>query len=220
MSDDIEFIEKLLAKTKTEFSKSPIYKKQNDENKRWGFSICGTPIQKGKGILFGINWGGSGEYEEQNKMPEGNNIAGDDFIKRSKHFFDEYLSLKFDELNFNYTNLCFFRTPKIDDLSFQDYKLSYPLFEEYVKYIQPPWIFSLGITSYDILKKMGQLNADSEIKDSSQKHRGATGKFLGFNFYAVPHPNAHLKNNSRKEIWAQVGKQFRNDILNSNKVVF
>ncbi len=213
MSEEIKFFEELRQKTLDIFYESPIYKKQHEENQQWGFSICGTPIQIGKGIIFGINWGGNGEYEDQSEMPKGNEILEYDFIKRSKTFFDKYLHLKFDEPNFNYTNLCFFRTPNIKYLSFQDYERSYPLFVEYVKFIQPPWIFSLGITGYDILKKLGPLKADPDIRDSSQSQRGATGKFFGFNFYAVPHPNAHLKGDSRQEIWAQIGEKFQKDLL-------
>jgi hypothetical protein len=212
MNDEIEFFKELLVKTKTEFYKSPIYKKQNDDKNRWGFSICGTPIQKGKGILLGINWGGHGEYDEQKEMPNGNDILTYNFIQRSQPFFDTYLSLKVDKVDFNYTNLCFFRTPDIKSLSFQDYECSCPLFQQYVEYIKPRWIFSLGIKNYYLLKDMKKLSSTEEFHDSESKHMGATGKFLSYNFYAVPHPNARIKTNSRNEIWDKVGKQFINDI--------
>ena len=65
MTDDLKFFENLRAMTKVAFSNSPVYKNQIEKKEQLGFSICGNPIQRGKGILFGINWGGRGEYAEQ-----------------------------------------------------------------------------------------------------------------------------------------------------------
>ncbi|HEY8388647.1 MAG TPA: hypothetical protein VIK74_08590, partial [Parasegetibacter sp.] len=120
-------------------------------------SICATPISKDSGIIFGINWGGSGNFLPQTVMPKGNDIADYHFIKQSRQFLEKHWQLDVLNINFNYTNLCFFRTPKEKDLTSDDYKLSLPLFEKYVRYINPPWLLSIGGTNIKVLNNLGML---------------------------------------------------------------
>jgi len=115
----------LLFDTDKQFKKSPVYQKQLTLGKLWNYAICATPIQKGKGVLFGINWGGSDGYKPQSAMPTGQDIVEYYFIKQSRKPLKQ-LGLDFSTFNFNYTNLCFFRTPRANILEFEDYKLSLP----------------------------------------------------------------------------------------------
>lgn len=208
MTTEQQFFNQLLVKTKEAFNKSPISEKQ--PNIQWNYSICGTPIQKDKGIILGINWGADGSHEPQSEMPDSEEAKNYPFIKRSKPFFKEYLQLDINSINFNYTNLCFFRTPKANDLSLSDYKISLPLFKEFVKFVNPNWIFSLGNSNYTKLIEMGELTLtkDNQFYDKDQKHYGVSSNLWGHSYFSVPHPNARVKTNSRNEIWKQIGEQF------------
>ncbi len=208
MSEDV-FFKQLLDRTKQVFKITDVYKKQQGLKQNWNYSVCGTPIQKNKGILLGINWGADDNHEPQSDMPEGKDILEYRFINRSKKYLENYLKLDFNSINFNYTNLCFFRTKAEKDLSDDDYKSSLPLFKSFVEFINPPWIFSLGTGNYYRLQQFGELKNIKEFPDSENKFKGVTATLWGHKFYAVPHPNAHVKGASRDEIWKLIGKNIR-----------
>ena len=96
-----DFFKQLLDKTKQAFIDSPIYQKQKTLGKDWNYSICGSPIQLGKGILMGINWGEDGNHEPLSAMPNGKDIASYNFIKRSKNYLETYLHLDLNTVDFN-----------------------------------------------------------------------------------------------------------------------
>jgi hypothetical protein len=200
---DAFFVE-LLRKTKKQFEESPIYKRQNQEGKKWGYAVCDTPIVRGKGIIFGINWGGVGDYSPQTEMPDGFEISQYHFIRRSKGFLEKGWGLDFSSVNFNYTNLCFFRSPKASDLTLEDFRLSFPLFQEYVAYIRPPWLLSIGGTNIKILNQLGQLENVRTFEDQENKFKGYSAELWGFKVYSVPHPSARMKKVSRQTIWEKV----------------
>src|SRR5687768_10789690 len=55
-------------------TETPLFQRGLSEQKKWAYSVCGTPIQRGKGLIVGINWGGGSDkskdsYEVQEKMP-------------------------------------------------------------------------------------------------------------------------------------------------------
>ncbi len=207
MTNEEQFFKELLTVTKVAFHNSPVFKEQQKLGKQWNYSICGTPIQLGKGILLGINWGVSGDHVEQTKMPDGKDIPSYNFIQRSKPFLEKYLSLDFDVINFNYTNLCFFRTPDEIFLRPMDYKNSLPLFQQFVQFINPKWIFSLGNNNCKILLQLGQLANVKEFYDNDKKHKALSAELWGHNFFSVPHPNARVKTKSRNEIWESIGEE-------------
>ena len=201
------FFESLLNETKEAFHRSPIFERQEKEGKKWSYSVCGTPIQIGKGIIFGINWGVDGEHQPQTKMQDGSDIDTYKFVERSRWYLKEYFLLDINDISFNYTNLCFFRSPGSKDLTDLDYKLSLPLFERYVKFIDPEWILSLGSGSSQILLNNGLLKGDNLFKEGKAKFKASAEKLWGYDFYAVPHPNARVKNDLRKELWAWIGQE-------------
>ncbi len=207
MTQEEQFFRRLLVDTERKFFESPVFIKQQQLSKRWNYSVCGTPIQKNKGILLGINWGADGDHEPQMEMPDGEDIPNYNFIQRSRPFLEKYLLLNFYIINFNYTNLCFFRTPKESCLNSKDHENSLPLFKQFVEFVKPPWIFSLGNNNYNILLGLGQLTDVMEYFDSEHKHKGIMAKLWGHNFYSVPHPNARVKKKSRNEIWEHIGQQ-------------
>jgi hypothetical protein len=168
LPDNIFFSE-LLIDTDEQFKKSTIYQKQLSLGEQWNYSICATPISKGNGVIFGINWGGSGDFTAGTVMPTGDDIAGYHFIKQSKTFLEKHWQIDISKINFNYTNLCFFRTPKEKDLSFDDYKLSWPLFEKYVDYINPPWLLSIGVTNLKVLNSLNLLKNIQYQFDNEKK---------------------------------------------------
>lgn len=208
-SDDDRFFFDLLKQTKNKFKETPIYAKQMNEKNQilWHYSVCGTPIQSGKGVIMGINWGvGKDSHRPQEGIPPGDDIIEYSFMKRSNSLFKDYLKLDIDKKNFNYTNLCFFRSPKAADLAPKDFELSLPLFKQYICHINPPWIFSLGNAVIHPLKELGELEDIKSYPGSSngKTFKGFSGQLWDWKFYNVPHPNAHMTSSVRKTIWEKV----------------
>jgi hypothetical protein len=203
------FFSELLTDTDKQFKKSPIYQKQLTLGNEWNYSICATPISKGNGIIFGINWGGSGNFLPQTVMPTGDDIADYHFIKQSRQFLEKHWQLDISNINFNYTNLCFFRTPKEKELSSDDYKLSLPLFEKYVRYINPPWLLSIGGTNLKVLSGLGLLKNIQYQFDNEKKFRGYSAQLWDYNIFSVPHPTARLTTEARNTIWTKVTEEMK-----------
>jgi hypothetical protein len=206
MTVEAQFLQRILADTKEMFLDSPVFAQQQQLGRQWNYSACGTPIQVGKGILLGINWGVSGDHKPQIEMPDGKDIPTYNFIHRSRRFLESYLLLDFETMNFNYTNLCFFRTPNENILRPKDYENSLPLFTKFVEFVKPQWIFSLSSKNSKILSQFGQLTDSMDFYDSEQKHKGVKAKLWGYPYFSVPHPNARVKTKSRNEIWERIGE--------------
>jgi len=200
-----EIYNTLLEEANSAFMESSIIKKQQN----WGLSVCATPIQIGKPIILGINWGG-GDSEDQKEMPSKDFFKKDydnkcdyTFLKKSQKLIEEFLKIDVEKAEFNYTNLCFFRSPKSSDLIYNDYKVCLPTIEKLVNYIKPPWILSLGNSNMAVLKP--KLNELKTFKTAGTSHPGYSGILWGYNFYCFPHPNARkLSNDTRYEIWKTV----------------
>lgn len=200
-----DFFYYLLNKTKEEFIRTPIYKKQVLLNRNWNYAVCATPIQKGKGVIFGINWGGDC-ISAQTKYPTGENIWNYTFIQQSKELLKRYLAIEEGTHDFNYTNLCFFRSPKLTDLSQDDFRISLSLFQEFIEFINPEWVLSFGSTNIKILYKSKHI---TEVKgfnpEVGKRFRGHSAiLFNKFPFYSLPHPQAHMSGVAREQLWAKV----------------
>lgn len=207
---EIQFFQQLVKKTEKQYLNSPIGQKGN-----LAYSISATPFRIGRPLILGINWGGSGsDFKSQQKMPTSKDLTPElirmeyKFLEKSRGYFNQYriLELDLDNVDFNYSNLCFFRSRAEKDLTFADYQNSYPLAKELIQFLKPKYILVFGITALNRLKDLsaaGEL-AGQEFLDSENKHRGFKGKFLGFDIYCLPHPNARVKSASRDEIWKKV----------------
>lgn len=206
-----EFFKDLLNETQEVFKHSPIYRLQIEHQRKWNYAICGTPIQKNQGIILGINWGGN-ECEPQSKMPTGEGISKYSFIKQSRFLLENWLEIKISNPSFNYTNLCFFRSPYENYLTKKDYLLSIPLFERYVKYINPPWIFSIGNINMKILDSQGLLYDIKRHFDDEKKYKGHSSKLWGYDLFDVPHPNARISRKARITIWEKVIDSMREKV--------
>ncbi len=212
--DEATFFEQLRQKTETAFQKSPVRTKQDSLERQWSYSLCATPIQRRRGVIFGLNWGGGGEqdvdpetgnffvYTPQTQMPDGSDIEDYRFISQSLSLFNEHLGINtLSEIN--YTNLCFFRTPTIADLEEEDWNLSRPLFLSFVEFVAPPWLLMLGTSG---LWKLQELDLLSKMKEHSVVQGTRTcwsysAEMFGRPFVAVPHPQAHLKSEVRSQLW-------------------
>lgn len=207
---EVEFFNELILKTKSAFNKSNVKILQNSKKQKWNYSVCATPIRKRQILLFGLNWGGN-NHEAQATYPIDESIYTYKFIKQSFSYLSKFL--KIENLNLiNYSNIVFFRTPKISNLVEDDWDLSIPLFIEYLQYINPPYALSLGVSSLKYLKKNKSvwkyfnLNnlEEIKIKGKSKIISSFKGKiYKNIMFYFLPHPQSHLSKNEREKLWRE-----------------
>jgi hypothetical protein len=187
------------------------YQKQN--RLKWGISVCATEIKVGQDLILGINWGGGSisdntKYESQKTMPvlpefKRELKSGDyRFLLRTKDNLKTYAKIDVEAGDFNYTNLCLFRSPNQKDLLAEDYVACYETFKFLVREIAPPRIISLGTTNINKMKAVDPSFA-CDMK-SSGKAKGYKGNLLSSKFYGIPHPNARLSNNDRNDIWKDI----------------
>ena len=203
-----EFFEQLLLKTKNAFESSDVLKRQIALCQKWNYSVCATPIQKGKGIVFGLNWGGS-NHDPQAEYPLEEKEHSWNFMNNSRRYFSQYLEI--DSINqVNYSNLCFFRSPKIHYLTQDDWQRSIPLFEEYVNFIDPPWTLMLGSAALSHLGDAGPWKLVKKISERSNSKtvHGYQGiLFEKYPLIIVPHPQARISTKARDAIWEQLFKE-------------
>lgn len=200
--DNEKFFYKLLEETKAVFERSPVYKFQKEHAKNWNYAVCETPIQQNKGLVFGLNWGGN-DIGAQTKYPRFNKERNWNFMSSSAAYFRDYLNVNNIE-EVNYSNLCFFRSPKIKDLKTEDWELSLPLFKKYVEFVNPTWTVLLGKKGISILNNRGLLSDLKRVEKKGAKNRsfGYTGLLFGsYPFYCVPHPQARIESVVREAIW-------------------
>ena len=203
------FFYELLDKTESVFKNgSATHKKYPDEN--WNFAVCDTPIQHGKGLFFGLNWGG--DYKNpQSAYPKKEKDRNWPFISHSRNYFRTYFNAEIEDLN--YSNLCFFRSPNMKHFVKSDWNLGIPLFSEYVHFVKPSWALMLG-SPPPALKQAIYLQdlKEIELRDtkSNKNVTGYTGTLFGkFPFGSVPHPQARISKEARHAIWEKVTDQMK-----------
>jgi hypothetical protein len=210
MTEEEQFFSGLLDKTRMVYETSPVYKKHG-ANKNWHYAICDTPIVKGKGVFFGLNWGGK-DHKAQTVHPTEDYIRDWPLAKHANHYLDKHFDIGLSQLN--YSNLCFFRTPTAKYLSYQDWQLSIPLFQEYVEYISPPWAIMLG--SPEILSESQFTQRKRfEFKAANVKRRSFAyvGLLFGkYPFGAVPHSSARCSPETHSNLWSQMEVELKNII--------
>ncbi len=171
------------------------------EGKNWNYAICDTPIQKGAGVFFGINWGGN-DINAQSTHPPKYKERDWSFINHCRTYIDWHFGEEIE--NLNYTNACFFRSPDVNSLPDNAIDLSRPLFEEYIRKITPPWILMIGKPHRlgDDWKQRKRI----EVFDETTNRRafGYTGTLFGYPFGSVPYYTQAMSNEVRNEIWTLV----------------
>jgi hypothetical protein len=195
-----QFFYYLLEKAKIAFYLSPISQKQFSF---WGASVCDTQIKKNQPILAGINWGGKKDYGFQTTYPLVDKTRKYNFLRKVPQLLREHFGIeKIDDIN--YCNVCFFRTPSEELLETKDWELSIPLFEEYVKYINPNYVIILGRTPIIMLKKLNKIDdIERKFVGVRKNYRVYTGKLFGiYNLFGFPHPNTQIDNESLSKIWS------------------
>ena len=204
----------LLDKAYRLFEFSEVKFRQYRNTLKWGLSLCATPINPGKAVILGISWGGAlsagiSTYSIQRRFPikeeflEDYNAGGYPFITKSKELISEFLQIKIEDVEFNYTNVCLFRSPNVSDLSIKEVRWCMPILKEFIELIDPPCILSLGNTNIVYLEPdLRELIKFTEVGTS---HVGYSGTLWGRPFYSVPHPNARkLTEEVRHKIWSSV----------------
>jgi len=204
--DEIAFFHLLLQKTDEAYRRSDVIVK----NGHWSYSVCGTPIYKEQGLIVGLNWGGGGTgevFQAQVKYPNGNDIESYPFIKRLFPYLKAYLKVE-DPKKLNYSNLCFFRSPHVDELTKKDWTLSSALFHNYAGYVRPAWIL-LATSGMDKALEVLELDQIELFKTGREKVFSACKARCSIAqksipFYAFPHPNAKVPGWVRDQLWGQV----------------
>jgi len=206
----------LLDKANRLFEFSEVKFRQNRNTSKWGLSLCATPVNPGKAVILGISWGGAvsagiSRYSIQRRFPSTEeflldyNGGGYPFITKSKDLISEFLQIKIQDAEFNYTNVCLFRSPNVSDLSIKEVRWCMPILKEFIELINPPCILSLGNTNIVYLEP--DLRELKKFTETGTPHVGYSGMLWGRPFYSVPHPNARkLTEEVRHKIWSSVFK--------------
>ena len=207
--EPIAFFSLLIRETEQRWSLSPISKKYKEP---LYYSVCGTSIKRNKGVMFGLNWGGSNkpgdQYEPQQSMPC--DISDSDnyrFIHVQLPYLEEFLKISsVDEIN--YSNLCFFRSSKISDLDEKDWDHSLELFDIFINYVNPEWLIFTSIGTARVAK-LFSLSGFRKIQERSfdQGNKMFTaykGKYQNsIPMYTVPYPYraGGISEETRYKIW-------------------
>lgn len=201
-----QFFYNLLDKTGETFKTSATRKKYPKEN--WNFAICDTPIQKGKGLFFGLNWGGD-DIDQQSVYPPKEKDRTWEFISNSRPYFRDYFKERIEDLN--YSNLCFFRSPNMRHFVSSDWKLAIPLFEEYVNFVEPKWTLMLGKPPSELKQYLTNYKRFDVINESNGRRVfGYTGTLFGkYPFGSVPHTESQISTQARQDIWKKVSNQLK-----------
>jgi uracil-DNA glycosylase len=196
MIDD--FFGSLLLKTEAAWQKLP------NRNEKWNYAISATKFRQGQGLIMGINWGADDKGNDKPQLP-GDDLDLPDyrFIAVSRPQLERVLKLNFEKgkFNFNYNNICFFRTKGAKDLKEEYFKLSIPLFEECVRHIQPKWILGLGVMNYKVMNRFGMVDKWNEFPGDGKAYQLYSGHYKGVPIYILPHPQARVKGERRQELW-------------------
>lgn len=215
----------LLDKANRLFEFSEVKFRHERDISKWGLSLCATPANPAKAVVLGINWGGAAlasisRYSVQRRLPtkeeflEDYNAGRYPYFKKSEDLISEFLRLQIEEVEFNYTNVCLFRSPNISDLSIKEVRWCTPLLKEYIELIEPPCILSLGNTNIVYLEP--DLRELIKFTETGTTHVGYSGTLWGFPFYSVPHPTARkLTDEVRHKIWSAI---FQSQSLNRKEI--
>jgi len=115
----------------------------------------------------------------------------------------EFLQIEVEDVGFNYTNVCLFRSPNVSDLSIKEVRWCMPILKEFIELTGPPCILSLGNTNIVYLEP--DLRELKKFTETGTSHVGYSGTLWGYPFYSVPHPNARkLTDEIRHKIWESV----------------
>jgi uracil-DNA glycosylase family 4 len=214
MEDLTGNFEVLLDKAKRLFEFSEVKFRQDRNMLKWGISLCATPVNTGKAVILGISWGGAAvedktRYSIQRRFPTQDEFLEDyvaggyPFIQKSRELISEFLQIEIEDVEFNYTNVCLFRSPNVSDLSIKEVRWCMPILKEFIELINPPCILSLGNTNIVYLEP--DLRELKKFTETGTSHVGYSGMLWGRPFYSVPHPNARkLTDEVRHKIWESV----------------
>ncbi len=214
MEDLTRNFDVLLEKANRLFELSEVKFRQDRNTFKWGLSLCATPINPGKTVILGINWGGpvfgdNARYSVQRRFPTKEEFLNDyndgvyPHIEKSSGLISEFLQFEVGAVEFNYTNVCLFRSPNVSDLSIKEVRWCIPILKELIELIEPPCILSLGNTNIVYLEP--DLKELKKFTEAGTPHVGYSGMLWGRPFYSVPHPNARkLADEVRHKIWSSV----------------
>ncbi len=204
MNEHQNFFDNLLNETEKAYLASEI-KKEN-----LYYSVCSTPIFINSTLLLGFNWGKSNDEADkpQKKIPiiPFKQIPDLGSFKWTIDFFNKYLPRE-NLQEFVQSNFCFFRSQKENDISLSDLKLSHPLFESFITYVQPKRIICFSARLKQYFEDNGKLfDCDPKIISSGLKTIYTTKAKIDINdrkisIFFLPHPNYPILGSARHEAW-------------------
>lgn len=213
MVTEDDFFNELAKETDEIYLQSPVFKK--NEKMNWWYSICNGPILKNRPVVFGLNWGVAKNHlhSPQRNQPSETDNNKWPFRNQLDHYLSNHFKLDSDKIN--YSNLCFFRTPKANYLSYQDWRMAIPLFKKYVDFVQPPYAIMLGSPKHLNEEEYSDRERISHISEGRTKRAFIhTGVLFGkYKFVSVPHPQARVVRESRDFLWEETKKYINNKII-------
>lgn len=189
------------------FERSPIKAQQENQGEKWNYAACFTTIQKGKGIMAGLNPKGNKKTYPDYPMDAGK--LNGSFAKQGFKFINKYLNIETIG-DLNYSNSCFFSSPYVADLTSKDWTLALPLFMQYVEYIDPPWIVLFGSTGRRKLKNRDYLsNILKETSELDENNAYAYHDLLNkkYHLFSFPHTQAKFSAEAKNELWEKMSER-------------
>ena len=201
----------------TAFDRSPVRRLQESRGEAWSWSVCALPLQRGRDLLLGLNWGCDGTgHQPQEGPPE--NSAIEEIRKEpfGRAVHDLLARHGRDLAQMNYFNICPFRSPNISELTEDDWGLAvHRFFLPALDAIAPPRTLILGTTAVNQLNELAPRVGRSLIADLAWHAIREGGPAAGWGrgmlvgdagrhpFIVLPHPQARLGGEVRNRIWAE-----------------
>jgi hypothetical protein len=176
---------------------------------RLGWSVCALPLRPGVDLLAGLNWGGEEGTPSASEPGETayEEVLGWPFIKATLPLLSKH---GFDLRRMNYVNVCPFRTQHAGRLSRLDWASAIAhFFIPALDALRPPRTLILGVSAVDELRRAKRIEGELRWMPEDTSTRGTRGRIRGDHgashlFLAVPHPQAHISWELRREIWTAV----------------
>jgi len=198
------------------FGRSSVRRRQEAKGQTWAWSVCALPLRRGRDLLLGLNWGYRLGHQPQDEPPDEMALAKilkERFGRTAHSLLARYGR---DLALMNYFNVCPFRSPRISDLTEDDWYLAiHEFFVPALDAIAPPRTLILGTTAVNRLERLGPRVGRPLIADFAWHVIREGGPAVGWGrgvlvgdsgrhpFIVLPHPQARIKGDVRDRLCAE-----------------